>query len=166
MGELILDTTCTLCGHEVDLHDRNVRFRLPDPLVDVFGPDHDVWMSHPDPNAAVMMQGPGFGAFVRALLPVNLIGGHTVTYGVWVGIHPTDLERAFSVWESAEYAGLELDGFLANTIGPWQVLGAPVHLTVRSPDETPYCDSSDDPSLRDILSNTWPHGEVLATLPA
>lgn len=160
-------TTCALCGHEIGLHDRNVRFRLPDPLVDVFDlDDHDVWMSDADPNAAVMMQVPGFGAFVRALLPVSLTGGHTVTYGVWVGIHPDDLRRTFAVWEAPEYAELELDGRLANTIGPWSVLGSPVHLAIRSPDETPYCDSSDDPVLRDILSTTWPHDEVLTTLPA
>jgi hypothetical protein len=28
------------------------------------------------------------GAFLRALLPVQLTGGYTVTFGVWVGVHP------------------------------------------------------------------------------
>jgi hypothetical protein len=36
-----------------------------------------------------MMQVPALGTFVRAMLPVQLTGGHTVTYGgVWVGIDP------------------------------------------------------------------------------
>ena len=32
-----------------------------------------------------MMQIPGIGPFIRALLVVRLAGGYAVTYGVWVG---------------------------------------------------------------------------------
>lgn len=49
-----------------------------------------------------MMQIPPFGGFVRALLPISLAGGHKMTYGVWVGIHPQDLQRAFAVWWEPE----------------------------------------------------------------
>lgn len=85
-----------------------------------------------------MMQVPDLGAFVRALLPVRLVGGHTVTFGVWVGIQPADLQRAFAAWWQQEYAELTLDGALANAVPPWQMLAAPVSLEVRNPDETPY----------------------------
>ena len=44
-----------------------------------------------------MMQVPAIGAFVRALLPVRLSGGHTITFGVWVGINPQELQRVFAV---------------------------------------------------------------------
>ncbi len=44
------------------------------------------WLSHGTPESPVMMQIPSAGAFVRALLPIRLTGGHTVTYGVRVGI--------------------------------------------------------------------------------
>ena len=35
------------------------------------------------------------GTRVRALLPVQLAGGHTVTFGVGLGVDPADLRRAF-----------------------------------------------------------------------
>jgi hypothetical protein len=45
---------------------------------------------HDSPETSVLMQIPSLGAFVRALLPVSLTGGHTATYGVWVAVHPGD----------------------------------------------------------------------------
>jgi hypothetical protein len=57
-----------------------------------------VWKSETDPMRAVMMTVPHVGGFLRALLPVHLFGGDTVTFGVWVGVHPDDLRRAYDVW--------------------------------------------------------------------
>lgn len=162
-----MEPTCGTCGRPTDAHDRHVRFRLPDPLVGAFDPQSPgVWMSGRDPLRADMMQHSEAGPFIRALLPVALTGGFTVTFGVWVGVHPDDLQRAFSVWHEPEYAELTFDGFLANRVGPWDVLGAPVHLVVRSPDQIPVCGSSEDRVLRRILADTWPHEDVLASLPA
>ena len=44
-----------------------------------------------------MMQIPGVGPFIRALLVVRLVGEYAVTYGVWAGVHRGDLQRAFRV---------------------------------------------------------------------
>lgn len=79
-----------------------------------------------------MMQIPGVGPFVRALLVVRLTGGYAVTYGVWAGVHPDDLQRAFRVWWAPEYENLRLDGLLANPIPPWGLLAAPVTLAEGS----------------------------------
>jgi hypothetical protein len=49
----------------VDSHDRQIRFRLPEPV-----------LGHESPEASVMMQIPGVGPFVRALLAVRLVGGY------------------------------------------------------------------------------------------
>jgi hypothetical protein len=112
-----------------------------------------------------MMQVPSVGAFVRALLPVSLTGGHTVTYGVWVAIAPQELQRVFEAWWAPHYKDLRLDGAVANSIEPWGLLAAPVSLAVRNPEHTPYCSASSDPQLRRVLSEQWPHEEVLAALP-
>ena len=53
-----------------------------------------------------------------ALLVVRLVGGYTVTYGVWVGVHPDDLQRAFRVWWEPDYDNLRLGGGLANSVPP------------------------------------------------
>jgi len=157
--------SCELCGKPVDLHDRHVRFIKPDPVVDAGDiPASEVWMTDADANASVMMQVNTIGAFVRALLPIHLTAGHTITYGVWVAINPDDLGRVFDTWWSAEYPDLVVDGLLANTIEPWGLLGAPVKLRVIDPDHTPYCVDSVDGRMRSVLTDEWDHDLVLSTL--
>jgi hypothetical protein len=98
---------CEICGRPTDAHDRHVRFRLPDPVVNTQLQDRapGTWQTAQNANDSVMMQVPDVGPFVRALLPVRLTGGFTVTYGVWVGVHPDDLQRAFKVWWSRSTPG-------------------------------------------------------------
>jgi hypothetical protein len=164
--QLAPDHNCPTCGRAMPEHDRHVRFQLPDPVLS--SPEqHRVagaWLSHEDPNSSVMMQIPQLGAFIRALLPVTLTEGYTVTFGVWVGIRPEDLQRAYSIWWSPEYATLQLDGFLANRIAPWDVLGAPVTLAVKDPEQAPYCVGSPHPDLSAVLHQQWPH-DILDSLP-
>jgi hypothetical protein len=50
-----------MCGSPVDAHDRQVRFRLPEPVLDSPGQERvpGAWLSHESPEASVMMQIPG-----------------------------------------------------------------------------------------------------------
>jgi hypothetical protein len=156
-----------MCGRPVDEHDRHVRFRLPDPILERASQDRDprVWKTADDPLEAVMLSSPDIGAFIRAVLPVLLTGGYTVTFGVWVGVHPDDLRRAYDIWWSPDYPEFVVDGLLANAIPPFGLLGSPVHLAVRDEGETPYCVSSHDPSLQRVLDGRWDHDLVLGALP-
>jgi hypothetical protein len=160
-------STCAMCGRPVDAHDRHVRFRLPDPVLHL--PDQErsegIWKSEADPNAAVMMQVPQVGAFLRALLPVQLTGGYTVTFGVWVGVHPDHLRRAFETWWTPEYAQLTMEGRLANALPAWEVFGVPVTIAVTDPEATPYCVSSSDQQLGSVLTDHWEHELILSGLP-
>jgi hypothetical protein len=159
---------CATCGRPMEAHDRHVRFRLPDPVLPMPRQDRaeGTWKTDADPNKAVMMLVPEAGAFVRALLPVQLTGGYTVTFGVWVGVHPDDLKRAFEIWWTAEYAQLTMEGRLANALPCWEVFGVPVTIAVSDPDVTPYCVSSSDQELASVLTDEWDHDLVLDTLPA
>ena len=158
---------CGVCGRPADAHDRHVRSGLPDPVAASPGQERvpGAWLSQGSPESSVMMQIPGAGPFVRALVPVRLTGGHTVTYGAWIGIHPDDLQRAFRVWWKPEHKDLRLNGVLANSIQPWGLLAAPVSLAVRDAQQTPYCVSSLDPLLSRVMSEDWPHENVLQALP-
>lgn len=118
-------------------------------------------MSHGDARSSVMMQVPGVGPFIRAVLPVSLTGGFTVTFGVWLLVHPADLERAFHVWWAPEYTDLVLDGWLANSLPVWGLLASPVRAVVRDPAATPCCDSSSNDELQRVLTHEWPHDFVL-----
>jgi len=155
-----------MCGRTTSAHDRDVRFRLPDAVLN--SPDQhrakDSWLCDPDPNIATLMQIPYISPFVRALLPVRLEGGHELRFGVWIAIHPDDLQHACRFWNAPEYSDLKLTGYLANKIQPWGIYKVPVNLAVLYPDHTPYCVSSSDQELNDVLTKEWPH-DVLASLP-
>ena len=84
--------------------------------------------------------------------------GHTLTYGVWLGVDPRKLRSIIDVWWAPEYRDLRLRGRLANAIQPWGLLGTPVDTVVRDPDETPDCDHSDDAHLDRVLRSEWPNG--------
>lgn len=80
-----------------------------------------------------------------------------MTYGVWAGVHPDDLQRAFRVWWEPEYENLRLDRALANPIPTWGLLAAPVTLAVKDPEHTPYCVSNSDHMFSRVLGEEWPH---------
>jgi hypothetical protein len=157
-----------MCGRAADEHNRHVRFSLPDPVLQLADRERTpgTWMSHADPATSVMLQVPGAGAFVRVLLPVALTGGFTVTFGLWLGVAAVDLHRAVEQWWAPTYAELLLDGHIANDVRPWGLLARPATAVVRDPDQTPYLDSSPDPETRRVLTEQWPHDEVLGALPA
>jgi hypothetical protein len=100
----VVTGVCTLCGRPTNEHDRHIRFRLPEPVLDI-----------PEAKRAtrtwgngVLMQVEGVGAFVRILVPVHLTGGYTVTFGAWLGVHPDDLPHVHAVWETDSYKDLVL----------------------------------------------------------
>ena len=112
-----------------------------------------------------MMQVEGVGAFVRALLPVRLTGGYTLTFGLWLGVRPDDLQLAAKEWWAPTYRDLVLDGLIANNVEPWGLVGKPARAVVRDPDQTPYIDSSEDHELAHVLADEWAHDFVLDALP-
>ena len=75
-----------MCGRPVGTNNRQIRFRLPEPVLESPGQERvpGACLSHENPEASVMMQIPGVGPFVRALLVVRLNGRYAVTYGLWV----------------------------------------------------------------------------------
>lgn len=155
---------CALCGLPLDHHDRDIRFTLPDPVLALTGGEDGLpegtWLSHGDADASVMMIVPEIGAFLRCLLPLRLVGGHTLTFGVWVGVDTDDLKRAYDVWWEPQYADLELSGALANALPGVDVLAAPVSVRVLDADETPYVVASPDTLLAKVLADEWPHDAV------
>lgn len=157
---------CAMCGREVDSHERNVRFRLPDPVLTL--PERELtpgtWMSHGEPASSVMMKVPEAGRFVRSLLPVHLTGGFTLTFGVWIGVSSGDFQHAQSLWWESSYESLTLEGELSNTLPRWGLLGAPVFLRVLDVDHTPYVTKSSSRELDRVLTAQWPH-DVLDGIP-
>jgi len=86
-------------------------FKVPDPVLAASEDQRGkASQSDPDANRAVMMQVPEVGPLLRALLPVHLSGGYTLTFGLWLLVRPDDLQRAFRVWWSPEYVLFKVGG--------------------------------------------------------
>ncbi len=147
----------------LDDHDRHVRYTVPDSLLSIpnWETTPGVWMTDEPLDKQVLLQVPGVGAFVRALLPVRLTGGFAVTFGLWLAVDPADLKRAYELWWEPEYQDLAFDGWLANDIPVWGLVGTPVRAAVRSADQTPYCVESSDETLAAVLRDEWAHDLIL-----
>jgi hypothetical protein len=165
---IALMPACSVCGQATHDSGRNIRFQLPDPVLQLADRDEadGVWKSEPDPNRAVMMMVPNLGGFLRGLLPVHLSDGDTVTFGVWVGVHPDDLKRAYDLWWDPRYRDLPISGRLANALPEWGLLGTPVDLEVVDPEATPYCVRSTNAELSGLLRDEWDRADVLSRLPS
>lgn len=154
---------CPTCGRALESHNQHFRFTLPDPVLSAAEREQTpgTWMSHADAGTSMMMQVPGVGPFMRALLPVRLTGGYTVTFGVWLAVHPDDLQHIFAVWWEPDYARLVVHGWLANSLPVWDLIATPVRAVVRDTEQTPYCADSPDEQLAKVLEDEWPHDLVL-----
>jgi hypothetical protein len=108
----------------------------------------------------------GLGGFIRILVPVNLTGGYTVTFGAWLSVESDDLRRAWEVWEDPAYADLRFDGVLANMLPGWEseTYQKPLEVAVLKVEHTPYAVASSDDFMRRVLHDEWPHEDVLAAV--
>ncbi|WP_167837833.1 DUF2199 domain-containing protein [Nocardia altamirensis] len=154
---------CATCGGPRDPDDQHWRFTLPDPVRRA--PDRELtpgtWMSGDTAHTSELMMVPNHGAYARALLPIRLTEGYSMTYAVWLMVHPNDWRRLCEDWWSPEYADLRIYGWLANNIEPWDVLTARVTAVVRDPEQIPYCDSSPEERLDRVLHEEWPQELLL-----
>ncbi|MFI7000768.1 DUF2199 domain-containing protein [Nocardia sp. NPDC050175] len=151
--------SCPTCGNALDEHNRHLRFTLPDPVL--AAPERErtpgTWMSDETAHTSELLMVPNEGAYVRATLPIKLTGGYTVSYGVWLLVHPGDWKPICDTWWKPAYADLRISGWLANTIPPFDIFAAPVLAVVRSPTQLPRCHLSTDPLLDRVLYDEWPH---------
>ena len=162
-----MNASCPDCGRPLDSHDQHVRFALPDAVLaaGLTAGSEDVWIAGESPRQADFMAAKGVGFFVRSLVPVQLTGGHLVTYGVWIGADEEVVQYAHSEWNARTYSNLVIEGRLANKLPPWDVYGAEVIATPRDANEVPYVGSSSNSSMQAVLDEVWPHELILATLP-
>jgi hypothetical protein len=154
--------TCSLCGRPLDVHDRDVRFALPDPIFEL--PEERRELSW---SGEAMVAARGIGQFVRVLVPVRLTGGYSIRFGAWLSVSQDDARHAWEIWDAPAYKDLQISGYLANALPPWGkgVLGASATGRVRADDELPYLVASTNELLARILAREWPHEDVLAALP-
>jgi hypothetical protein len=132
---------------------------LPDPVLEVPADERSsrTWGSDP------LLQVQGVGAFVRVMLPIRLTDGHSLTFGTWLAINPSELPSVWERWETDTYPSIVLEGYLANAIAPWgrSVFGAPATATVREPTQNPYITATTQTALAEVIEREWPYREVL-----
>ena len=155
-------TVCPTCGRSLDEHNRHIRFGVPEPVLSIPEEERPALTWGND----VLMQVKGVGNFVRILVPVQLSGGYSVTYGAWLGVESADLRRAWEVWTQPSYEDLRLHGVLANMLPGWEeeTYVKPVEAAVLNLDHTPYAVDSPDDFMRRVIHEEWPHEFVLSAI--
>jgi hypothetical protein len=104
----------------------------------------------------------GFGAAARVILPIGLDTGHTVTLGVWVAPHDPDTMARTAREGGAAWVGYTFTGTLLNAVRPWPET---VHteITARGlvDGELARVVDAADPLLKRVLTEKWPHQDVV-----
>ncbi len=84
------------------------------------------------------------GFFLRVILPVKLSDGFAIDFGTWLEIDNEDFRTAWQTWNFPEYKDLEIEGYVANQIAPFDRFPhALAKVTVREPEQVPYLTSSE-----------------------
>jgi hypothetical protein len=162
----VSESRCAHCGRELSDRDRHVRFGLPDA---VFArPEaerHAAWMMPTDKPDLLAFERK---RFVRALLPVHLDDGASVTFGTWLEVALAEFNHAVEVWmDDNAYGDLVVDGQIANAVPPWrdEVMGRSCTARVLVDDQIPYVIASTDALVARILTGSWPASTIVASLP-
>jgi hypothetical protein len=149
---------CVCCGIAPDPRGRpfSITFEQPDVIEQIEPELLDTWGG--DPFLAIK----NLGFFLRVILPVKLSDGFAIDFGTWLEIDNEDFRTAWQTWNFPEYKNLEIEGYVANEIEPFgKFPHALVKATVRELEQVPYLTSSDNEVFTKLLSETWPHAEVL-----
>ncbi len=157
-----VDSGSCACGEPLDPVDMDYGFSLPDVLFAM--PEDERRRRCRGRSRLVHVE--GHGGFVRVVLPVRLDEG-SVQIGLWLQLSGEDTERADTVWDEPEYAGLRLTGTVANDCPPWgaRLLGAVATAEAVSVDELPRV-TGGDAVTRSLLEEVWSRAELLDALPA
>ena len=157
------DDQCACCGHDLDEHDRHVRFRLPDRVAQLPDAEHTagIGLSDSDPMRADFLEAGALGCFVRSLLTIPLTEGYALTYGAWVKVTPETAQRIGRLWGSDLYVSLRFEGTLANELPLLGHLDAPVSAAVVLADSLPKVVGSTNDRLAADLRGPHDHGSML-----
>jgi hypothetical protein len=149
---------CACCGIAPDPQGRpfSITFEQPDVIFEIPDVLLETWGG--DPFLAIK----DVGFFVRVILPIKLTDGFSVHIGTWLECHAEDFRKAWQTWNFPEYADLEIEGYVGNEMEPWKKFPhALVKATVRDMAQVPYLTASQNEVFTRILTETWPHADVL-----
>lgn len=154
---------CAECGCALDYFDRHLQFKLPDAVLSLDKAE----LQRRTYGHDELMHVKGYGWFVRCLLRITMTEDNTVTFGVWLAVHPDEFCRVAEIWDEPEYAELEILGALANAVPPWgpRLLGASARAVVRDPEELPHVVEGFTPLLDRVVTGVWPYQHILTGLP-
>lgn len=102
--------------------------------------------------------------FVRALLPIPILGGEEVRIGIWVDVEPAAFYRLGMSWnDEAGYMAMRMSGEIENELSlvGRQVRGMTVHLAARSAGDCLFVSAATDPWFARLMQE----GVALRYLP-
>ncbi len=156
---------CRVCGGDgTPAGERAVLLALPDVLLRR-DPAHllsGVGTDDPDPAAAVFLEATE-GCFVRCRLVVELDGGGSIAYSLWVRVTPDTAQRIGRTLGTEAALVLRFEGWLGNALPGAGFLDAPVTVGVSmSMNNQPVVVATADPALTTFLAERHPQQAALA----
>ena len=151
---------CSCCDGALDPVEFAIRSTWPDALMALPPEEREATWGNGN-----LRRAEGLGAFVRCLMPVHLTGGDTVDFSAWLEVDDDQLRHAHQIWNTPEYAALQLSGRVANGIKPWtDLLGTPGRAEVRSPASIPFLVADEGTPLHRVLHDEWDRDDVLSRI--
>ncbi|GAB3873414.1 hypothetical protein GCM10029964_013630 [Kibdelosporangium lantanae] len=110
-----------------------------------------------------------YGVAIRVILPIRLDNDRTATLGVWMSLEGEDANRVNAAARDGGEAwiGCTFTGQLLNEVRPWPETCYARITALASEDRTlARVVDSEDPVVKRMLTETWPHREFLRERPS
>ncbi|MDT7783573.1 MAG: hypothetical protein QOF58_1992, partial [Pseudonocardiales bacterium] len=147
------------CGEVLDPNNLAWDNWLPDDLADLSDEERSERIVF---ESRVFIVANGYGTAARVILPITLDTGHTVTLGVWMS--PDDPE---TMGETAReggdpWIGYAFTGKLLNAVHPWpETSHTKITAQGFADRELARVVDAEDPVLKRVLTEKWPHRVVV-----
>lgn len=149
---------CSVCGAAIADLPIDFAYSLPDCVF-------DQPPSERSPRCNADFAEFGGRKFVRALLPVPVVGSEEFRYGVWIEVDQDDFIRIVQAWDDAAiYPALTFRGVLANAIEPFgaKTVGIEVEAATRAQNARPFVVHADAEWVKLLLAVGWSRSEYVA----
>lgn len=160
-----MGNVCYCCGADVGAENLAWDYTWPDVLADMPADERETLVRH---SSRVFVVAEGYGVATRVILPIKLDNDRTATLGVWVnlaggGEQAWQIDQAVTQGGDA-WIGYRITGELLNAVEPWpEVYFTEVTAVGVADGKIARVVDGTDPTLRRVLTETWPHQEFLRT---
>ena len=153
------ERTCHCCGETLSADNLAWDFLQPDDFAELSAKQRAAAITF-ESRAFIVAE--GFGAAARVILPIGLDTGHPVTLGVGVAPHAPDTMARTARQGGSAWVGYTFTGTLLNAVEPWpETIHTEITARGLVDGELARVVDAADPLLKRVLTEKWPHRDVV-----